>query len=818
MSKMRRLGKNFIFLTVGNFASRLLSFIFVPFYTSVLSTEEYGTADLISTTVTLLFPFFTLIICEAIMRFAQDEDIDNEQIHTISVVVWSIGFALLLCLSPIIHFIKPLKEYYVLIILYYFTYSLHTNTGYFVRGIEKVKVYSIAGVISTLLTVSLNVLFLLCFKTGISGYLLSYIIASFIATIYMYVAAGIYKFKLHFKDLDRTLLRKMLKYSLPMIPNSASWWVSNSSDRYMLIYFIGVSINGIYSVAYKIPSIISTVTSLFVMAWRISAVEDFGTEESRKFYSQVFDLYITITALMTSGLLLINKPLSHLLYAKDFYQAWRYVPLLLVASSFHSFSDYFGTIYTSAYRTKMLFYSTIAGAVGNVCLNLILIPKYGAYGAAFATLCSYIIVWVIRLVNSRKIMKLDYDVLGDILCACVIAIQTFIASKEYQHESFYSIILLCTLIVMRRKSIIKLLKMLLRINDNKADKTKRVNVSSDLSLKLEKEYEDINAYYGGYTCDDKLTQSASGGAASIISEYVLDRGGVVFGVRYTSDFKDAQYCRIDNKMDLYKIKDTKYIPASKRMIVDNCEIDLHTAVHNALRNGQTVLVVGLGCEISGLVNSCTHKNIDVDKLITVDLICHGPTQTIMQKQYIEQLEKRFKSQITEFSIRNKERGWALPNVYATFANGKSYKRPWNETDLSYAFGHSSRQGCNDCRFKGHNHVADITIGDYWGITEDIEGYNENGVSVFLARTEKGKILARDIYEQSSAGNGYAIYPGNTGHIIANNPMFYLSRQKNASSNVFLDNVKSKGLHRAVIIDMGLTKYLYSRLRMLLAKI
>ena len=95
MSNYRKLGINMLSLTIGNFASKLLSFCFVPFYTAVLSTSEYGTADIVTTTVTLLFPFFSLIICESMMRFALDKNENKEDVFRVGIVVWVCGLVVL---------------------------------------------------------------------------------------------------------------------------------------------------------------------------------------------------------------------------------------------------------------------------------------------------------------------------------------------------------------------------------------------------------------------------------------------------------------------------------------------------------------------------------------------------------------------------------------------------------------------------------------------------------------------------------------------------------------------------------------------------
>lgn len=454
MANYRKLGKNMVSLTIGNFASKLLSFFFVPFYTAVLNTEEYGTADLVATTVSLLFPFFSFIICEAMMRFALNKEENPEQIFAIGMGVWGCGFLLLLLLSPILMLFPALREYWVLVVLYYAAYSVNYNIGYFVRGIERVTEYSIGGIVNTVCTIGLNLLLLLVFRAGVKGYLCSFIIANLVAALYQIISCKIYKYRVKPGEFDRDLLKRMLRYSVPMIPNSASWWISNSSDRYILLYFAGASANGIYSVAYKIPTIITMVTSIFVSAWRLSAVEKFGSEESKKFYSEVLGMYITVTVCMSSGIMIINKPFSDFLYSKDFYQAWQFVPVLIVASIIHSYCDFFGTIYTSALKTRMLFVSTLLGACTNIVLNLLLIPRYAAMGAAVATMISYMAVLLVRMIHSRKIIRLKYDLFRDMGCVVLLGVQTVIASMSLKYEFVYSAVLFVMIVLLRKNSII----------------------------------------------------------------------------------------------------------------------------------------------------------------------------------------------------------------------------------------------------------------------------------------------------------------------------------------------------------------------------
>ena len=276
MSKYKKLGKDFVLLFIGNFSSKILVFLMVPFYTTCLSTEQYGIADLITTTVTLLCPILTLTINEAVMRFALDKERDKGQVFSVGLYVTVLSIFALLAIMPLICLSKSLKEYSTLVVAYYVANIASLLIGQFTKGIDDVKTYTISGIIQTSLNVSLNILFLLVFKFGIEGYLWANIMGLFFGMIYSFFRIKTVNYILPISKIDRQLVKEMVLYSLPLIPNNLAWWVANSSDKYMISYFLGASSLGVYSVAYKIPSIMTTVTSLFAMAMRISSVDGFG--------------------------------------------------------------------------------------------------------------------------------------------------------------------------------------------------------------------------------------------------------------------------------------------------------------------------------------------------------------------------------------------------------------------------------------------------------------------------------------------------------------------------------------------------------------
>ena len=325
---------------------------------------------------------------------------------------------------------------------------------------------------------------------------------------------------------------------------------------------------------------------------------------------------------------------------------------------------------------------------------------------------------------------------------------------------------------------------------------------------IQKEFctDGLNAYSGYYLDRKKLLQSASGGGASAIAEAIINEGGVVFGVCYTPDFKNAEFACIENINDLYKIKGSKYIETQKRILQKNGEYkSVYSTVAEKLQSGVEVLFIGLGCDVAALYSFLKGKDISTSSLYTADLICMGSTSSEVAKQYINFLEKKYKSKVVDFSVRYKKQGWLPIYIFTKFENGKTFTTKFHDSDYGYAFSHYYvKKACCQCEFKGHNHVCDLTLGDYWGITKDMNGYNPDGVSIFITRTKHGEQLINKIDRTE-----FLLQKTDVAFAIANNPMYYLSRKQEPKWKQFHENLYSKGLHYAVIADKGVGVYMRS---------
>ena len=311
----------------------------------------------------------------------------------------------------------------------------------------------------------------------------------------------------------------------------------------------------------------------------------------------------------------------------------------------------------------------------------------------------------------------------------------------------------------------------------------------------------LKAYSGYFNDDEKLLQSSSGGAATIISELILTGGGVIFGSAYSADFRSPEFALIERKEDLHRLKGSKYAETSKRVFHDGEYRALWPLVAEKLESGLTVLFTGLGCDVAALKSFLKARGTDTSRLFTIDLICFGPTLQEVHRQYIETLERKYKSRITNFTVRYKKNGWTPAYIYAEFENGKNFCTEFYPSDYGRAFSRYARNVCYGCRFRGENHQSDITVGDFWGLDRNMEGWNKNGVSVLIVRSEKGEELIRKIDTKQ-----FSIREVDAEFVIEHNPMYFKRREKVSDYDKFCEDLKTVGLHKAIVNHYGFMRY------------
>lgn len=427
MKKYLYLLKNIGLLTISKFGSKILSFALVPIYTNILTTSEYGEFDLYYTTMYLLIPILTCQISESVLRFSLDKNENKSQVFSVGLVRFfkaSILIIILALVNKYFNIITILNKYYILLILMTISEIFYSLISQFARGIDRIRAFAIAGIINSIVLFTSNILFLIYFRVGLNGYFISYILANIFPTVYLCFSLKIKKY-IYFKK-NKELTSKMYKYSMPFIPNNLAWWINNASDRYIVTYLCGTMANGIYSVSYKIPSLLNVFQEIFSQAWTLSAIKEFDEEHKTDFFSKIYKIYNIGMVITCSLLIVFDKILARILFANDFYIAWEYAPYLMISVVFGALSGMFGGIFSAAKKSKVFAKTTIVGGILNIFFNIILVNKYGPIGAAISTLISYVFVWITRYIETMKIIKLEIDITKDFVVYILLLLQAIL--------------------------------------------------------------------------------------------------------------------------------------------------------------------------------------------------------------------------------------------------------------------------------------------------------------------------------------------------------------------------------------------------------
>ncbi|MBQ7337666.1 MAG: polysaccharide biosynthesis C-terminal domain-containing protein [Clostridia bacterium] len=404
-------------LSVGRLGSKLLVFLFVRFYTSVLTDAEYGTADLITNLANLLIPLACAGLSSGFFRFVAEAGNANDRKK-----VFNSGLALLIltggafiCVAPLLFLWEYFSSYVILVILYVLVANVHYFCTEYIRGLGYYKLFALQGVLNTMLNILFNLLFLLPLSLGVTGYVLSIILADLLATVFVFRQARLWT-EIDLGQADRKLIGDILRFCLPLIPATICWWLISVSDRYMVTYFCGEAVNGLYTAAYKIPNLLTICGNIFIEAWQFSAVVENRKRAEQEtlqeaalrrrsvtsFFSRIFRGYAPLLFILGGAMIMCSQLFAKLLFDPSFYAAWTYIPVLLAATVFSALANFFGSVYLVEKKPNMSLLTTAIGALINILFNLLLIPAMGAMGAAIATLLAYAVLLLIRMINARR--------------------------------------------------------------------------------------------------------------------------------------------------------------------------------------------------------------------------------------------------------------------------------------------------------------------------------------------------------------------------------------------------------------------------------
>lgn len=433
-NKYKRLMNNTMLFAISNFSSKLLSIVLQPYITFAMGeVDEVGITKLVQQIGSLLIPLVSMGVSFAIIRFGLEKTNNKSQVFTNGLVTIGLGFGLMLICYPVLRLIPLFSDYALLLYVHVLVSCLRTLCTQFVRSRQLNRLVAVDGVLCSATNLGFMILFLSGMHMGASGYILAIICSDALSALFVFLVADLRRY-LHIRSFNKELWSRMMRYALPMVPAQISFWIINASDLFFVQAMCdgyqgqtGEYWTGLLGVGYFLPTILTVLGTIFYEAWQLSAV----TEEKGRaaFFSRVFSIYQALLFCCCSGIILLCRPLMFM-FKSNFFDAWQFVPMLTLATLFNCFNQFLNSIYMVEKRSTLSLYTMLAGAIANCGLNWLMIPVMGPNGATLASLISYIIVFVLRAINTRGLMHMNFSLPRLTINCVLIGVETVLMLRQ----------------------------------------------------------------------------------------------------------------------------------------------------------------------------------------------------------------------------------------------------------------------------------------------------------------------------------------------------------------------------------------------------
>lgn len=422
MNESKRLIRNTGIIAVGNISTKLVSFVLLPLYTAILSSEEYGVFDYVIAIATFVVPFITLMMDESIFRFLIDcrTEEDKKRVVSQSVAIMLSGVAVFVVACEVIFGIWH-YDHAQYLIAYVLSLVCCSLINPLLRGFGMIKAYAAYNFVLSSSTVVLNVLFIAVLSLGLKGMFLATIIAHFLVSVVFAAYGKVWKY-IDFRTCSWKSSKEMIRYSLPLIPNKVSWSIINLSDRIVITQVLGSGAAGMYAIAHKFPNLMDMVYGFFYQSWKESSARVLDSEERERFYNTVY-AHIKHFMFAVVICMIAFMPLAFkILINEKFAEAILYVPALMLATYFSNISGFYGGVFTAYKDTKIMGTSTVLAAAADLALHLVMIRFFGLYAGSIAALLANLVAYGYRRLYVKKYIRLKENTKETLLAIGVLAV------------------------------------------------------------------------------------------------------------------------------------------------------------------------------------------------------------------------------------------------------------------------------------------------------------------------------------------------------------------------------------------------------------
>lgn len=388
---------------LGNIIMRCVSFVMLPIYTRFLTPADYGTVELLSMVLDFVGILLGLRIGQAIFRYYSQYETNNDKFEVITTSLYLVGTLNIIGFLLIFIFVEPLSfavfgnystaNYLLLFSLTLIIQGLVEVPMTFIRAQQRPWLFVMFSTIKLILQLSLNIYLVVIKELHVAGVIFSAVISTGImATILSIYTFSITGFK---GTLEKA--KQLVSFSLPMMLTSLVAFYITFGDRYFLRIISGLGDVGIYSLGYKFGFLLYfVITGPFFNIWDSEKYKIQHKKNAKEFYQQTFLVLSTIVLLFATGVSLFARNLLQVMSDASFWPAYKIVPIIMAAYVTNAWTEYvcFGLLLKQ--KTIELTYGAIIAAGVVTLLYVTLIPRYGTYGAAWASFVAFSVrcMWV----------------------------------------------------------------------------------------------------------------------------------------------------------------------------------------------------------------------------------------------------------------------------------------------------------------------------------------------------------------------------------------------------------------------------------------
>ena len=395
----------FIYM-IGNVAVALLQLIMLRFITGNVNTDGYGYYDTIVKIDNLITPVLTLQISDAVFRNVIRGDEKEKRLSvtngTTIIVSGIIITALGLFAANLLFYDLP---HCCLVILYIISTNVFSFYQKLARAVGANLSYVKSNLLKAFLYLFLQIILISCFRMKEESLFIATTLSTVICLIYLEKNIKAIRF-ISPKEIDLTYMKSMLKYSIPLVPNTMLWWFSSSVNSLWIPAKIGFNANGIFSVASKFSSVIAIAASVFNLAWQESAIKEYGSERGKAFFHEVYIMFYRIICCAVMLCIPLMRIILPNMIDPSYYEAINYAPLLVIGAGLSSTYGFFGQMYSATGKTKGAAVTTVWGVITNLTIIFFLTKYMNLWAPTLATVCSAFTIMIMRYFQFKNDMQL----------------------------------------------------------------------------------------------------------------------------------------------------------------------------------------------------------------------------------------------------------------------------------------------------------------------------------------------------------------------------------------------------------------------------